>query len=91
MALVTHAENVQEAVCVGATGFLIAAHVVIFFKRGAHWFSSFMSFLSENQGIGISAYLWMPFTSVSLCFMIQFPSEMALTQNILRATENESS
>ena len=77
--------------CVGATGFLTAAHVIIFLKEEHTGFLHLCLFLSENQGIGVSAYLWMPFTSVSPCFMIQFPSEMALTQNTLRATENESS
>lgn len=47
--------------CVGATGFLIAAHVIVFFTRGAHWFSFFV----WESRIGVSAYLWMPFTSVS--------------------------
>ena len=43
--------------CVGATGFLTAAHVVIFLKEAHTGFLHLCLFLSENQGIGVSKCL----------------------------------
>ena len=84
--MVTHAENVQEAVlCRSDWVSHCSPRHRFFYKRSTLVFFFCLRIKDWCKCLPLDA-----FHQCQLCFMIQFPSELALTQNTLRATENES-